>query len=75
MSAAMMTRFMLAKLLKRTKRSGIITLSSYSMLMRLEDSANYCSTKLFDDILSRSLEYEYSSKVDFLSLRPGIVTT
>lgn len=75
MPAAMMTRLMLPKLLARPKRSGIITLSSYSMLMRLEGSANYCSTKLFDDVLSRSLEYEYGHKVDFLSLRPGIVTT
>lgn len=43
--------------------------------MRLAKSVNYCSTKLFDDFLSRSLEYEYGNKVDFLSVRPALVTT
>lgn len=75
MPVAMMTRLILPKMLLRPNRGGIISLSSYSMLMRLKNSVNYCSSKLFDDIFSRSLEYEYGSKIDFLSVRPGIVTT
>lgn len=30
---------------------------------------------MFDDFLSRALGYEYQGKIDFLSVRPGLVTT
>jgi len=54
---SILTRLMLPKFLERPYKSGIINLSSYSTLFRLKNSVNYCSTKSFIDIFSRSLEY------------------
>lgn len=44
-------------------------------MMRLKYSATYCATKLFNDTFSRALVWENGDKVDFLSLKPGLVTT
>lgn len=73
--AAMMTRLLLPKMISRPKHSGIIFLSSYSTMMRLKYSVSYCATKLFNDFLSRALSQEHRDKIDFLSLKPGLVTT
>lgn len=72
---ALLTRGLLPKMLARTSRSAIITLSSFSIYADLRGSANYCSTKLYNDIFSRSIEYECSHKIDLLSVRPALVTT
>lgn len=71
----MLTRLLLPNMLKRSKKGAIISLSSSSVMFRLKYSSNYCSTKLFSDTLSLALEHEYGDKIDFLSLRPGLVTT
>ena len=66
---------MAPKMLSRPSKSAIINLSSSAIYANLKGSAHYCSTKCYDDILSRSLEYEYAHKIDFLSVRPALVTT
>ena len=62
-------------MLKRNFRSGIINLSSFAILFEFVQSAGYCSTKLFDDFLSKTLADEYSHKIDILSSTPNGVTT
>lgn len=53
---AMLTRLLLPNMLKREKKGAVICLSSSSIMFRLKYSANYCSTKLFCDVLSQALE-------------------
>ena len=61
---------------KINKRSAIINLSSSTALTPLEYSANYCSTKIYDDMFTQTVAIEYRNEpVDFLSVRPFLVTT
>lgn len=53
----------------------IINLSSFISGYPAKNTANYSSTKLFDDFLSRSIRNEHKDKIDFLSLRPALVTS
>ena len=62
-------------MLGRDPRSAIINLSSYSKLIHLIESSGYCSTKLFDDFLSKTLAYEYDHKIDIISSTPNLVST
>ena len=51
-------------------------MSSYSGTMPLMLSSMYCSTKIFDDFLIRSIAAENKGKkIDFLSVRPLYVDT
>ena len=72
---AILTRCFLPKMLARPSRSAVINLSSSAVYASLKGSAHYCSTKEFDDTLSRALQYEYRHKIDFISVRPALVTT
>ena len=72
---SMLTRYMLPVLLKKKKKSCVVNLSSSASIIRMEGGAGYCASKLYDDFLSRALGYEYSYKIDFLSVRPYLVST
>ena len=59
----------------KKRKSCIINLSSFSSYFALVGGAGYCSSKLYDDFLSRALTYEYKEKIDFLSFKPLLVST
>lgn len=40
----------------------------------IKGTSHYCATKAFDDFFTRTVAYEYP-KIDFLSVRPYLVTT
>ena len=52
---SLLSRYMIPRMLQRNTRSGIINLSSSSVLFEFVGGAGYCSTKLFDDFLSKTL--------------------
>lgn len=78
-----MTHNLLPKLMKRTKPSAIINLSSVAGTMAFKGYATYCAGKAFDDFFSRTLSEEMNlynragkcPKIDVLSLRPAYVET
>ena len=55
---------------KREKRSAIINLSSVAAIKPIANFALYSATKIFNHYLSRGLEAEMRSKIDFLSVKP-----
>lgn len=58
------------------KRSAIINVASGSCQSLLYGTANYCATKAYEDLLTRSLATEYRNyHIDFMSLRPYLVTS
>jgi 17beta-estradiol 17-dehydrogenase / very-long-chain 3-oxoacyl-CoA reductase len=65
-----LTRMFAEKLLKREKRSAIINLSSVAAVGFIPNFALYSSTKVFNLYLSKGLEGEMRSKVDFLCVKP-----
>lgn len=69
-----MTHTLLPRMLRRSK-SAIINLASSASINVFLGMANYIGGKTFDDFMSRSLAYEYRNKVDFLSVRPFLVST
>lgn len=75
-----LTRLFLPRMLERGnqlgKRSGIINVASAAAQSLLKGSSHYCATKAFDDLFTRSLQVQYrDSPIDFLSLRPYLVTS
>ena len=52
---ALLTHKLLPRMLARPSRSAIINLASSAIYANLGGSADYCSTKAYDDIFSRSL--------------------
>ena len=71
-----LTHIFLNRFLQRKKQCAIISMSSYSGTMPLMLSSMYCSTKIFDDFLLRSIAAENKGKkIDFLSVRPLYVDT
>ena len=66
----LLTRMFAEKFLKRTKRSAIINLSSVAAEGFIPNFALYSSTKVFNLYLSKGLEGEMRSKVDFLCVKP-----
>ena len=67
--------FMLKRSEQNRRRSGIINLASFLGEYPAGFVQLYSATKAFDDYLSRSLHFEYSDKIDILSLRPNHVST
>lgn len=59
----------------KTRRSAVITVSSVAGQRPLLYLSPYSATKAFNDFFSRSMALEFGEKVDFLSLRPGYVTS
>jgi len=70
-----LTRNLLPQMIKRTKRSAVITISSEESIIRLPKFVLYGVTKAFSHHFSRSLINEIGDKADFLSIHPGLVST
>ncbi|CAD8073100.1 unnamed protein product [Paramecium sonneborni] len=68
-----MTKYILP-ILKKRKRSGVISLSSLTGRFAYPYYQVYSATKAFNDNFTRSLQIEVEN-VDFLSLQPGFVQT
>lgn len=72
--SVMMTRHLLPRMLERNHKSAVITMSSTVITEPRKDKALYSATKIFVDFLSQALQMQYPG-IDWLSLRPGPVTT
>ena len=73
---AYLSHIFLNKFIKRQKTCAIISMSSYSGTMPLYNSSMYCATKIFDDYLIRTIDYENKGgNIDCLSVRPLYVDT
>ena len=66
----LLTRMFIDNFHKREKRSAIINLSSVAAIKPIANFALYSATKIFNHYLSRGLEAEMRSKIDFLSVKP-----
>jgi 17beta-estradiol 17-dehydrogenase / very-long-chain 3-oxoacyl-CoA reductase len=61
---------------KRSFRSGIINLSSNSVLVPFPTLSVYSGTKAFDDVFSRCLTEDCkNTNIDVVSSRPNLVST
>ena len=76
-SQSFLSNIFLNKFLKRKKyKSAIISMSSYSANFPLIYSSIYCSTKIYDDYLLRSIASENKyNNIDFISVKPLYVDT
>lgn len=70
----LLTRKLINHFRSRQERSGIINVSSSASSAPMPFIGTYGATKAFDDHFSRSLQIEYPN-IDFISLRPGYVST
>jgi len=73
--ATFLTKRIIPRMLRREKRSGIITVSSHQAFITFPEYSLYSCTKAYLDHLSCCLLEEYSDKIDFLSVTPGAVIT
>lgn len=73
----MLTKLFLNKMNKRTKRSSIITLSSFAGEFPFPMKSLYSATKIFNNYLSIALseEMKMTDKIDWLSVKPLEVET
>ncbi len=73
----MMSKLFLPNMLKRSKRSGIIDISSVaSYLPGVQFMGIYAGSKVFNRVLTDGYVQEIGfSKIDFQCLMPGWVTT
>lgn len=69
-----LTNLVIPIISKRKFSGAIINLSSGAAQNLIKGSSHYSATKSFDDFFTRTIAYEYL-KIDFLSVRPYLVTT
>jgi 17beta-estradiol 17-dehydrogenase / very-long-chain 3-oxoacyl-CoA reductase len=72
---AFMTRVIVPKMIERPKKSLVISLSSMSAVSPFAYMSVYGATKKFNDQFSKALAVEFKGRIDFLSLKPGFVST
>ena len=72
---AVLTRLFTPGMLSRPTRSGIINVSSSSVLVPFAGCSHYAATKNFNDVFSRALSREINHKVDVLTAEPFFVST
>ena len=70
-----LTREFIGRLRNRSKRSAIITMSSFFGVYPSKHFAAYAATKAFLRFLSLSIEQENRDKIDCLVVTPGLVAT
>jgi len=75
-----MTKKLIPQLLSRLPpskalKSAVINVSSINGIRAFPYVCMYSASKAFNDFLSRTLSIEYRNRIDFLSLRPGYVTS
>lgn len=75
-SQSYLNHIFLRRFLNRKNRCAMISMSSYSAMSPLVLSSMYCSTKIFDDYLIRTIAEENRwNNVDCISVRPQYVDT
>eukprot|EP01017_Pseudomicrothorax_dubius_P041853 TRINITY_DN6756_c0_g1_i7.p1 TRINITY_DN6756_c0_g1~~TRINITY_DN6756_c0_g1_i7.p1 ORF type:complete len:245 (+),score=21.98 TRINITY_DN6756_c0_g1_i7:65-799(+) len=72
---ALLTHLIVPRMLKRSKRSGIINVSSRLGTFPTGYLANYCGSKALADFFSRALAVELGEKIDVLSHVCGSLAT
>lgn len=70
-----MSRLFIEKLLKRDKRSAVISISSLLADRYKLYAPIYCATKRYNDIQTRSIAKEFGDRIDVLSTKPGFVNS
>ena len=74
-SCTMMTKILIADMMKRNDKSAIINVSSIVSLSPVSYTGCYPATKVYIRFLSYILHEIYSAKIDVQNLVPGYVTT
>ena len=75
-SQTYLNKIFINRFLSRKDKCAIISLSSYGSGSPLAYSSIYCSTKIYDDYLLRSIAFEnMKSNIDFLVVKPIYVDT
>lgn len=75
-SQSYLNHIFLRRFLKRKNKSAMISMSSYSAMCPLVLSSMYCSTKIYDDYLIRTIgEENRGNNIDCISVRPQYVDT
>lgn len=69
-----MTRLLLPVMNSRPKAGAVINLSSGSATAVFTGCCNYSATKVFDDVLSKSVASE-NTKLTFISVKPFLITS
>ena len=69
----LMAKMFLERAMKRSKRSGVIEVSSMASIAAMPDLGAYGATKAFNVHLTMPLQWKTKEKVDYLLLRPGRV--
>lgn len=76
LSQSLLTNIFLNKFLKIKEKCAIINMSSFNSEMPLILSSMYCSTKVYDEYLLKTIAYENKNKnIDFLVVKPLYVDT
>lgn len=73
LSNVMLTKVVIAQMLKRENRSAIIFTPGKAMFHPSPGAAVLSATKRFEDYFSRGIAYEVKDKIDVLSMRTGSV--
>jgi 17beta-estradiol 17-dehydrogenase / very-long-chain 3-oxoacyl-CoA reductase len=74
MPLVMMTQSIAKKMTLRSKKSAVISISSFAGFYVRPYEALYSATKVFTDFFTRGIAEEYDN-IDILSVRPGFVST
>jgi len=74
-SCTIMNWVLIPKMLRRSHKSWIISISSGSRSGRFPYTAIYAATKSYINTLSKVLSIEYENKIDIISFKTGLVTT
>lgn len=75
-SQLLLTQIFLEKFVKRNERSAVLNVSSISALTPFPKFAVYSATKIFSYYLTQAISEELKNeKIDFMSLKPGYVST
>lgn len=73
LAPSIISRLLLPKMVLRNK-SAVITVNSFAAMYVRPYECVYSASKVFNDFISRACSYEYPN-VDFLSVKPGLIST
>ena len=73
--AVFLTKLIIPKMMNRNRRSLIINLASASTVIPAPYLSVYAATKTFNSSLAKCLALEYKGNIDFMSLKPNLVST
>ncbi len=75
MPATMITKLLTEKMLKRSKRTAIMFVSSVQAQVPIAGTATYGASKVYMDFLAKALAHENRKHMDVLSYECGLVST